>query len=146
MKATPPTLTECARPAAVALILLAVLACGGAGQSTTSEPAAVAPPPAAPALDCTAYVDKVSSCADAFEPAYAKTHLAAQVGAGDGEKGARMYTKLFRAEHNKPMAVSLCEGKHASNAKIRAGLADCDATADCETWSACAAPVIGAEL
>ncbi|MFK7929958.1 MAG: hypothetical protein AB8H79_17325 [Myxococcota bacterium] len=139
-----------------AWILVFSLGCGAAPAKTNAggpDSSAETKPAASKGatLDCDALVNKIHTCADPFEAAFAKTQDAGNRGkqtAGgepDGAAGAKTFMVAFRAPHNKDLVgMDMCKKSWTTRDPMwRDRLAACDATADCDTFSACAAPAIG---
>jgi hypothetical protein len=138
-----------------AALVAAALACGGGRTAPPAGTQAAATAPPAPhevTIDCEALVPRIAACADAFEAAYAKTETAGHAGKAardaplDGEKGARNFMISFRHEHNRALGEQMCASWQQRDQRWLKRLAACDPTADCETFSACAAPAIGDPL
>ena len=139
------------RPGTVTLVtagltlVAGALACGGgkSAQTTTSAtPTSTRPSPPSVTLDCNALAGRIHTCADDFAVAWAKTEEAARV--GDPER----FMMLFRQPHNRDgLGLPLCQDSwQTRDHRWKARLHACEALAECDTFSACAAPAIGDPL
>ena len=148
MRATPLTLLT----GGLALLLIA-LACGGAGTEAAVQVTSANEGRRAPVenveLDCDGFVDKIATCADAFEAAYALTEAAGRAGKSsiggepDGPAGAKSFMIAFRHEHNRVLGQQLCDSWQSRDNRWKVRLGECSLSASCDDFAACAAPAIG---
>ena len=86
--------------------------------------------------------------AEITKAAYAKTESAKTAGQGDGAKGAGYFMMGFKDQKTIDMIGSkLCSEQYVNmDPRWQERYAKCDATADCDAWTACAAPALGDPL